>query len=200
MKTLRLAILGSTQGTDMLALIEAIQQKRLNASIELVISDQAQALILQRARAKNLTTLFIDPQSKTREAFDRELSSLLMAANIDLIVLIGFMRILSSSFVKHWKDQIINVHPSLLPAFAGGMDKNVHQAVLDAGVQETGCTVHRVTEQVDQGPILVQKKCAVRGEDTVDSLKARVQALEGLALIEAIHNLNPTNQQASHES
>ena len=200
MKVLRLAILGSTKGTDMLALIEAIKQKRLSATIELVISDKAQAAILQRARDNGLNDLFIDPQGGPREAFDHQVSAALEAAKIDLIVLIGFMRILSSSFVTRWQEKIINVHPSLLPAFAGGMDKNVHQAVLDAGVRETGCTVHYVTEEVDQGPILVQKKCAVLKQDTAESLKERVQALEGLALIEAIHSVNTQRFEASHAS
>jgi len=190
MKPLRLALLGSTKGTDMLALIEAIQQKQLHASIELVISDQAQALILTRAWERNLTALFIDPQGKTREVFEQKINVALEQAQIDLIILIGFMRILSPSFVTQWKEKMINVHPSLLPAFAGGIDKDVHQAVLNARVQESGCTVHYVTEHVDQGPILVQKKCAVLAEDTIDSLKARVQALEGQALIEAIHRIH----------
>ncbi|HSW70541.1 MAG TPA: phosphoribosylglycinamide formyltransferase [Gammaproteobacteria bacterium] len=200
MKTLHLAILGSTKGTDLLALIEAIQQKRLRASIKLVISDQAQALILQKAQAQGLISLFIDPQGKSREMFDRELSRILEEAKIDLIVLIGFMRILSTFFVTRWKNKIINVHPSLLPAFAGYQDQNVHQAVLNAGVKESGCTVHQVTEQVDQGPILVQKKCAILRGDTVETLKARVQILEGVALIEAIHSLNTPRLEETHES
>lgn len=187
MKKLRLAILGSTRGNDLLALIEACQQKRLAATIAWVISDRSDAVILQKAKAAHIPTHCILPQGRAREAFDQELSHFLAAASIDLIVLIGFMRILSEGFVAEWKNKIVNVHPSLLPAFAGGMDKNVHQAVLEAGVAETGCTVHYVTAAVDQGPILVQKKCPVLPEDTVESLKERVQALEGLALIEAIH-------------
>src|SRR5689334_11702056 len=127
MKSLRLAILGSTKGTDMLALIEAIRQKRLSASIELVISDKAQSMILQRARENGLKDLFIDAQGRTRESFGKKVHDALIAANIDLIILIGFMRILPSNFVALWQDKIINVHPSLLPAFAGGMDINVHQ-------------------------------------------------------------------------
>ena len=186
MKKIRLAILGSTRGTDMLALIAAIEQKRLDASIELVISNKAEAIILQRARERGLRTLFLDPQGLSKDAFDEKVSEALEKAKIDLIILIGFMRILSKNFVHRWENKIINVHPSLLPAFAGGMDQNVHQAVLAAKVKETGCTVHYVTEQVDQGPILVQKKCAVLAQDTVESLKERVQTLEGLALIEAV--------------
>lgn len=183
---LRLAILGSTRGTDMLALITAIAQKQLDASIEVVISNRSEAIILERARAHQIQTEFLSPKNLSREEYDQKISEVLQAHNIDLIVLIGYMRILSNTFVSEWQNKIINVHPSLLPAFAGGMDQNVHQEVLDAGVNETGCTVHYVTEEVDKGPILVQKKCAVLAEDTVESLKARVQQLEGKALIEAI--------------
>ena len=184
--SLRLAILGSTKGTNLLALIAAIATGKLSASIELVISDQARALILKKAEVHGLKNVFLDPQGKTRAAFDEQLTKVLEKEKIDLVILIGFMRILSNAFVHRWKNKIINVHPSLLPHFAGGMDKNVHQAVLAAKVKETGCTIHLVTEQVDQGPILIQKKCTVLEDDSVETLKERVQTLEGLALIEAI--------------
>ena len=95
---------------------------------------------------------------------------------------VGYMRILSAEFVTEWNNKVINVHPSLLPAFAGKMDLEVHQAVLD----ETGCTIHYVTPEVDEGPVLLQKKCAVLKNDTAESLKNRVQLLEGAALVEAI--------------
>lgn len=109
-------------------------------------------------------------------------------ANVDLVLLIGYMRIVSPAFVQKWKYRCLNVHPSLLPEFAGGMDKDVHAAVLAAGREITGCTVHFVEDVVDGGPIVVQKSCAVDLQnDTPDTLKARVQALEGQALIEAIN-------------
>ncbi|TAL61953.1 MAG: phosphoribosylglycinamide formyltransferase, partial [Legionella sp.] len=98
-------------------------------------------------------------------------------------------RILSPEFVTHWKDRIINVHPSLLPAFAGKMDLAVHQAVIDAKVPETGCTVHFVTAEVDAGPIILQKKCPVLASDTAEGLKLKVQQLEALALVDAINSL-----------
>lgn len=196
MKTRRLAILGSTRGTHLPTLIEACEQKQLAATIECVVSDRPDALILQKAKNANIKAHCIIRENRSREVFDQELSGFLKAANIDLIVLIGFMRILSNPFVQDWKNKIINVHPSLLPAFAGFMDKSVHQAVLDAGIRETGCTVHLVTTEVDRGPILVQKKCPVLGQDTVESLKERVQALEALALIEAIQTFN---KEESHD-
>lgn len=102
------------------------------------------------------------------------------------MLLIGYMRIVSSEFTSHWRWRVINVHPSLLPEFAGGMDCDVHAAVLAAKKAVTGCTIHYLTEVVDGGPIILQKECAVLPEDTPETLKARVQQLEGEAFIEVI--------------
>ena len=96
------------------------------------------------------------------------------------------MRILSAEFCQKWRDKLLNVHPSLLPKYAGGMDLNVHEEVLKYGDKETGCTIHFVTEDVDSGPILIQKKCNVDDNETVKSLKTKVQALEGKAFVESI--------------
>jgi phosphoribosylglycinamide formyltransferase-1 len=199
----RLGILGSTRGTDMLALIAAIQEKKLAATIDCVISNKTDAMILERARAHGLTTIFIDSKSVGRSEYDAKLSEELHKHNVELIVLIGYMRILSDEFVKTWRHKIINVHPSLLPAVAGGMDGDVHTAVIESGVKETGCTVHYVTEEVDAGPILIQKKCEVLAGDTPESLKKRVQELEGKALVEAINNINhlsPTWERSTPEA
>ncbi|MES2218693.1 MAG: phosphoribosylglycinamide formyltransferase [Pseudomonadota bacterium] len=187
MSGLRLAIMGSTRGTDMLPIIAAIAQRQLAASIECVISNKSAALILERARAHNIPALFIDPTDLSKPDYDQLLTDELRGRRIDLIILIGYMRILSADFTAAWPNKIINVHPSLLPEFAGGMNNDVHAAVLKAGKTETGCTVHYVTEQIDQGPILIQKRCSVLPTDTVESLKTRVQELEGQALIEAIN-------------
>ena len=97
------------------------------------------------------------------------------------------MRILSKEFCQNWQDKILNVHPSLLPKYAGGMATNVHEEVLKNGDTETGCTIHFVTEEVDGGPILIQKSCSVEKDDTIESLKTKVQSLEGQAFIEAIN-------------
>jgi phosphoribosylglycinamide formyltransferase-1 len=151
------------------------------------VSNKKEAYILDRARAYHLPSFFIDTKDVSREEYDRQVSTLLKEKKTDLIILIGYMRILSSEFVTTWEHKIINVHPSLLPAFAGKMDADVHRAVLESGVSETGCTVHYVTAEVDAGPILLQKKCPVYRDDTVDELKARVQELEKLALVEAVN-------------
>lgn len=186
---IRLGILGSRRGTHLTAIYQAIQQKRLSAYIKIVISNKAEAVILERARSYALLAQFVNSQGMTREQFDQHISSLLKQQHVDLVVLIGYMRILSADFVNTWKNKIINVHPSLLPAFAGKMDLDVHNAVLAAGVKETGCTVHYVTQEIDAGPIILQKVCAVYPDDTAENLKIRVQQLEGEALIEALEKI-----------
>ncbi len=183
---IKLGILGSTRGTNLVAIVDAITQKKLSAQIEIVVSNREDAFILERARQYHLRKQFVDAKGLSREGYDEKVSTLLKQYDIDLIVLIGYMRILSKTFVNTWKNKIINVHPSLLPAHAGKMDLAVHEAVLQAKEKETGCTVHYVSEEVDAGPIILQKRCAVLAGDTPEALKARVQALEGEALVEAI--------------
>ena len=184
---INIGVLGSTNGTDLKAVLDAADNKVIDASVNIVISNRKNAYILKRAAARGVKTSFVSQKNKTREDFDSEITSLLEARQVDLVLLIGFMRILSQEFCDHWQDKILNVHPSLLPKYAGGMDTNVHQEVLSNGDDKTGCTIHFVTEEVDRGPILIQKSCQVKQEDTVESLKKRVQTLEGKAFIEAIN-------------
>ena len=184
---INIGVLGSTNGTDLQAVLDAADNKTIDASINIVISNRKNAYILKRSAARGVETSFVSQKNKTREEFDREITSLLEAHQVELVLLIGIMRILSQEFCNHWQDKILNVHPSLLPKYAGGMDTNVHQEVLSNGDDKTGCTIHFVTEEVDRGPILIQKSCQVKQDDTVESLKKRVQTLEGQAFIEAIN-------------
>ena len=183
---IRLGVLGSTKGTDLQAILDAINNDVLDAEVVVVVSNRENSYILERAGNHNIPNIFVPNKGKTRDEFDREITTALLQHNADLVLLVGFMRILSTEFCRKWQDRILNVHPSLLPKYAGGMDTNVHEEVLRNGDVETGCTIHFVTEEVDSGPILIQKKCAVDGEDTVESLKIKVQQLEGMAFIEAI--------------
>lgn len=183
---IRLGVLGSTNGTDLQAILDAISGRKLNANVAVLISNRANAYILERARNHNVPAFFISHKKKTRKEFDTEMTTVLKKHNVDLVLLIGFMRILSAEFCREWQDRILNVHPSLLPKYTGGMDTNVHAEVLENGDKETGCTIHFVTEELDAGPILVQKSCRVETDETVQSLKAKVQALEGVAFIDAI--------------
>lgn len=174
----------------MQAIIDAIENKQLSAVISVVISNKKEAYALERAKKHNLQAIFIDSKGKEREDFDKEVDKILEEKNVDLILLIGYMRILSSWFVNKWKNLVMNIHPSLLPAFAGGMDKNVHEEVLKAGVEVTGCTLHFVDESVDGGPIIMQKEVNVEVGETVDSLKEKVQKAEGEVFVEALQLYN----------
>ena len=184
---LKLGVLGSTRGTDLDAIVNAIDDGRLNATIKLVVSNKERAYILKRAEKNNIKRVFLSDHSLNREKYGNLLNETFLDNNVDIILLIGFMKILSKSFCKKWDNKILNVHPSLLPKYAGGINNNVHRDVLNNNDSETGCTIHYVTADVDSGPILIQKKCKVQPGDTVESLKNRVQHLEGQAFIEALH-------------
>ena len=187
---IKLGVLGSTKGTDLEKIIETEKLGQLNATISVVISNRKNAYILERAKTYNIPNVYISHKNKTREAFDREVSNVLVKYQIDLILLIGFMRILSEDFCRRWSYKILNVHPSLLPKYSGGMDSNVHEEVLKNNETETGCTIHYVTEEVDGGPILIQKRCLIDKNETPKTLKSKVQKLEGEAFVEVINKLS----------
>ena len=194
MSELKLVVLGSTRGTNMQAIIDAIDFNQIDASIELVISNRKSAYILQRAQEHNIFNKFVSAKDLTRERYDELLVNEIQKYNPDIVLLIGFMRILSPVFIKALEGKILNIHPSLLPKYAGGMNNDVHRRVLDAKDKETGCTIHVVTKDIDKGPVLVQKKCPVFRHDTVASLKKRVQKLEGEAFVEAIKKIGLSNE------
>jgi len=183
---LKVGVLGSTRGTALQGVLDAIAAGLLDVEIVLVISDRATAPILQRAVEHGIRTEHLDAKGLTRDLYDALVTAKLIEAGAQLVLMIGYMRIVSAAFVEAWRGRLLNVHPSLLPAFGGLMNKSVHEAVLEAGVAETGCTIHQVTEDVDAGPIVLQKRCAVLPGDTVDALKDRVQALEQAAFVEVL--------------
>ena len=183
---IKLCVLGSTNGTDLQTILDSIASGELNGEVSVVLSNRKNAYILERAKNYNVPALFLSHKEKSREEFDAEMTAILKEYDVDLVLLIGFMRILSAKFCQEWHDRLLNVHPSLLPKYAGGVDTNVHESVLKNGDTETGCTIHFVTDEVDGGPILIQKKCNVEPDETVDTLKTKVQKLEGMAFIEAI--------------
>ena len=183
---IKLGVIGSTNGTDLQVILDAIGSGKLNAEVSVVLSNQKNAYILERAKNHNVPVVFTSHKGKSRKEFDAELTAVLQEHGVTLVLLIGFMRILSAEFCRRWQDRLLNVHPSLLPKYAGGLDANVHEEVLKNGDAETGCTIHFVTDEVDGGPILIQKECNVEAHDTVETLKTKVQKLEGEAFIEAI--------------
>lgn len=188
-RALRVGVLGSTRGTAMQGVLDALAAGDLpGVELSLVISDKPTAMVLERAAQAEVDTIYLNPAGLEREMFDAEVTRAFEEVGVELILLIGYMRIVSRSFIEDWRGRLLNVHPSLLPAFAGLMNRRVHEAVLASGVRETGCTVHQVTEDVDAGPVVLQKRCAVREGDTVESLKDRVQALEQQAFVEVLRD------------
>lgn len=187
-KKLRVGVLGSTRGTALMPVIEACASGTLHAEIAAVISNKKDAQILDKGRSLGVTvtTKYIASKGLSRSQYDAECSAALVEAGVDFVILVGYMRILSKQFCKFWAGRCINVHPSLLPKHAGGMDLAVHQAAIDAGDFESGCTIHQVTEEVDGGPVVVQKSVKIENGETAESLKAKVQPLEGPAFVEAL--------------
>lgn len=182
----KIAVLASTRGTVLAAILRELEAGRL-PGVELAgVFSNKECGAIEKARDAQVPAFVYEAKGKSREDFDQEMLHDLKRLNVDLVVLVGYMRILSAPFVEAFRNRIINVHPSLLPAFAGGMDGSVHEAVLAAGVSKTGCTVHMVDETVDGGRILLQKECEVSRVDTVESLKDKVQALESEAVPEVI--------------
>jgi len=189
----KIVVLASTRGTDLQAIIDEMKAGNM-AGIELsaVISNKKDCYALQRAKEQGFETLFVSLKGKTREEFDKEMAKIIKEKQADLIVMVGYMRILSSWFVKEFKNKIINIHPAINMQKYGGagfFGGNVHEAVLKAGEKETGCTVHYVTEDVDTGPIIAQAKVKITPDDTVDTLKDKVQAEEKKLYPEVIRKL-----------
>ncbi len=180
----KIAILGSGRGTNFQAIAEAVKSGRLPVDICLVISDREDAFILKRAENFGIKGLFIDPKKfPSRGEFDKELGKNLLKEKIELVVLAGFMRIISSDLVREYKGRMINIHPALLPSFKGA--HGIKEA-LDYGVKVTGVTVHFVDEGVDTGPIILQEAVKIEEGDTEDSITSRIHAVEHRLYPEAI--------------
>ncbi len=172
----KIAILISGRGSNMAALIEACKDDAYPADVALVISNRPDALGLEIARAADIPTRVIEHGDfDSREEFDAAMTAALAAAEVRLICLAGFMRLLSAEFCQRWRDSLINVHPSLLPAFKG---LHVHERMLETGVRIAGCTVHFVRPEMDEGPILVQAAVAIAADDTPETLAARILVQE----------------------
>jgi len=173
----RVAVLISGRGSNMAALIKAAKAADYPAEIALVLSNMPDAAGLARAREAGMATEVVDhdPFGKDREAFDRALDATLQSHRIDIVCLAGFLRVLSPWFVARWNGRLINIHPSLLPAFKG---LHTHERALAAGAKEHGATVHFVVPELDSGPIIEQASVPVLPGDTPDTLAARVLEVE----------------------
>lgn len=188
---MRLAVLLSGRGSNFASIHEAIAAGRLDAEIAAVISNRADASGIQRARDWGYDARVIDHrQFLNRAAHEAEIRKILDAARPDIIVMAGYMRLLSPTFVAAWMNRIVNIHPSLLPSFPG---VDAQAQALAHGVKVTGCTVHFVDEGLDAGPIIVQRAVEVRDDDSVETLSARILEEEHIAYVDALRILAAGN-------
>jgi len=173
---LRVGVLASGRGSNLQAIIDAIEAGRIDATIVLVLSNKKDAAALERARKHGLTEVFLDPkpfagQPDSREAYDRAVLDVLRKNDVELVLLAGYMKIVTPVLVKAYENRMMNIHPSLLPSFPG---LDAQKRALDHGVKLSGCTVHFVTEGVDEGPIIIQAAVPILEGDTPETLAARI--------------------------
>ncbi|MBW3164081.1 phosphoribosylglycinamide formyltransferase [Ferrimonas balearica] len=176
MNAIRIAVLISGNGSNLQAILDACQAGEINGEVVAVVSNKADVYGLTRAEEAGVPALVVAPQAgESREDYDARLEAELNQLNVDLVVLAGFMRILSEGFVNRFAGRMLNIHPSLLPKYTG---LNTHQRALDAGDEEHGCSVHFVTPELDGGPVILQAKVPVFEGDDADDLAERVHTQE----------------------
>ncbi len=176
MQKIKLAVLISGSGSNLQAIIDAIEADRLNAEICAVISNRPQAYGLQRAQQHGLRVIALDhTEYESREDFDRQLQQQIDELGVDYIVLAGYMRILSRSLIEHFYPNMLNIHPSLLPRYQG---LHTHQRALENGDREHGVSIHIVTPELDAGPVIIQGKFSIQAHDNADSLQQKAHRLE----------------------
>jgi len=181
---LRIGVLASGGGTDLQSVLDACEAGQIDGKVVVVVSNVEGAGALKRAADYDAKAVLVGHRGKTRQAHEREVAWELDSARVDLVVLAGYLRMLTPEFVNKYKNKIINSHPALLPKYGGrGMHgMNVHRAVLASGDAESGCSVHYVTEEVDGGPVIARMRVPVKPGDTPETLRARVLAAEHLLL------------------
>ncbi|MVT13823.1 MAG: phosphoribosylglycinamide formyltransferase [Euryarchaeota archaeon] len=187
-KIMNIGVLVSGRGTNLQAIIDASKDGKIKSRVVVVISNKRDAYALLRAEKEGIPAFFLSSKNKTPEEYDKEIIGILENYKVDLVVLAGYLKILSGVLIEKYKDRIINIHPALLPSFGGKgfYGENVHRAVLDAGCRVSGCTVHFVRLEIDKGPIIVQKCVEVLDNDTPETLAERILPHEHQALVEAI--------------
>jgi phosphoribosylglycinamide formyltransferase-1 len=184
---MKIGILISGRGSNMVAIVDAVQSGEIpDSEVVIVISDKADAAGLEKARDRGIETVVIERRGRTREEHDAEIVAALKERNVDLVCLAGYMRLLSPFFVHAFPDKIINIHPSLLPAYPG---LNVHERVLAAHEKTSGCTVHYVNEDLDAGDVILQREVPVLETDTPETLSARILEQEHRLYVDAIKTL-----------
>ena len=191
----KLAVLVSGRGSNLQAIIDSIEKNNLAAEISLILSNVPDAYALQRGKEHGLESVFLDPKSfSNRDDYEKQMIELLQTKSIDLVCLAGFMRILGKKFIEAFSGKIINIHPSLLPAFPG---LNVQEKALEHGVKFSGCTVHFVNEEADGGAIILQAVVPILDADDVQSLSDRILEQEHIIYPEAIQLIIENNLEFS---
>ncbi len=189
----KLAVLVSGRGSNLQAIIDSIEKNNLAAEISLILSNVPDAYALERGKKHGIESVFLDPKSfSNRDDYEKQMIELLRS--IDLVCLAGFMRILGKKFIEAFSGKIINIHPSLLPAFPG---LNVQEKALEHGVKFSGCTVHFVNEEVDGGAIILQAAVPILDEDDAQSLSRRILEQEHIIYPEAIRLIIEDNLEFS---
>ncbi|WP_428023248.1 phosphoribosylglycinamide formyltransferase [Arcobacter sp.] len=187
----RIGILSSHNGSGFDTLVEACENKTLNAQVVLVISNNQEAKVLEKAQNKNVPNFLINAKKYPDENLDEKITNLMLEFKVDYIFLSGFMKKIEENLLKNFPNKIINSHPALLPKFGGkGMyGRFVHEAVIEAKEKESGCTVHFVNENYDEGEYIVQEKISLLEDETVETLEDKIKALEKEAIIKAFNKL-----------
>ena len=185
---LKLGVLASGRGSNLQAIIDAIERRSLDATIEVIISNKPEAMALQRAKDHNLKGMFLDPQSVREEdnpkiAYDKKILTVLQEHQVELVILAGYMKIVTPLLIQAFPNRMMNIHPSLLPAFPG---LHVQEKALKWGAKVSGCTVHFVSEGVDEGPIILQAAVSILEADTAETLAVRILEQEHKILPQAI--------------
>lgn len=184
---MKIGILISGRGSNMVALVDAVKSGEIpDSEVVAVISDKADAAGLAKAAERGVPTVVVERKGRTREEHDAEIISELRKRGVELVCLAGYMWLLSPDFVRAFPNRIVNIHPSLLPSFPG---LNVHQQAIDHGVKISGCTVHIVNDDLDAGPIILQRAVEVKDDDTAETLSARILEQEHGAYVEAVRRL-----------
>lgn len=176
MKKLKLGVLASGRGSNLQAIIDASLRGQIDAVVKIVVSDNASAYALERAKRHSIDTAFVNPKLySSREEFDEAVIQILKKYDVDLICLAGFMRLLTPHFVNEYRNRIMNIHPALLPSFPG---LHAQRKALNHGVKVSGCTVHFVDESIDMGPIIIQAAIPIFDDDTEETLSERILRYE----------------------
>jgi phosphoribosylglycinamide formyltransferase-1 len=189
MSRTKIGVLISGGGTNLQSIIDNIDKGNINGEIKLIISNKRDAYGLERGKKAGIQSIFLSPSDYSDfQSYNRKLIEEFKKRDVELIVLAGYLKILSKDFVSEYKDRIINIHPSLIPSFCGKgyYGDRVHQAVLDYGCKITGATVHFVDEDADTGQIILQEAVRVHEDDTVESLQKKVLEIEHQILVEAV--------------